>query len=75
MGEANRISPVKNFFAGENFFALFNLICLLDGNADADRIYGSFDQNLFLFITRDHNWIQEQFFTSSVTVMVLVSDG
>ena len=39
----------------------FNIIGLFDFDADADRVDGGFDKDMFVLVTRDMHWIQNYF--------------
>lgn len=43
---------------------LLNLVCLLDSNADSDRVDGALDQNLLLVIAADDYRLEKQLFTT-----------
>jgi len=40
---------------------LFDLVGLLDGNADAQRVDRALEQNAFVLITADDDWGKQQF--------------
>jgi len=43
---------------------LLDLICLLDSDADSDRVDGALDQNLLLVVAADDHRLEEQLFTT-----------
>jgi len=43
----------------------FNLICLLNLYAETDRIDRRFNEDAFILVTRDNQWVEQNFFGSS----------